>query len=263
MKKELKGFICGILITVIIMSTVTYAAGVQQKIDVMLNSVNLKVNGKIVNADNILYKGTTYVPLRAVGEMLGKEVGWDQKSNTASINDKGFVDTTISEKTSGINDFRNVKWGMTLEEVKKNENAEYFGGMENVIMYKTKAMNMDATLVYQFNDKGQLCQAMYMLDKVYTNKNSYIEDYLLVKNDLISKYGNPTDDAVLWLNDLFKDDYQDWGLAVSVGHLRYQTKWYTDNTEIDNLLTGNDYKIDLAISYKSRNIEPPKIKSGL
>ena len=50
--------------------------------------VNLEVNGEKVEADNILYKGTTYVPLRAVAEMLGKEVGWDQDTRTASINDK-------------------------------------------------------------------------------------------------------------------------------------------------------------------------------
>lgn len=96
MKKELKGFVVGVIITVMLMSTVVFAGGVKQKIEVMLNSVNLAVNGKPVKADNILYKGTTYVPLRAVAEMLGKDVGWDQKTNTASINDK------VSGKKEGI-----------------------------------------------------------------------------------------------------------------------------------------------------------------
>ncbi|WP_236913053.1 stalk domain-containing protein [Clostridium sp. Cult1] len=75
MKKELKGFVVGVVVTVILMSTVVFAGGMKQKIEVMLNSVNIAVNGKPVNADNILYKGTTYVPIRDVAEMLGKKVG--------------------------------------------------------------------------------------------------------------------------------------------------------------------------------------------
>ena len=98
MKREFKGFIVGVIITVMLMSTVALAGGVKQKIEVMLNSVNLAVNGKSVKADNILYKGTTYVPLRAVAEMLGKDVGWDQKTNTASINDKVEETPVTKEK---------------------------------------------------------------------------------------------------------------------------------------------------------------------
>lgn len=93
MKKELKGFVVGVIVTVMLLSTVAYSEGVRQTIEVLLNSVNLEVNGKKVEADNILYKGTTYVPLRAVAEMLGKEVGWDQATRTASINDKTKTNT--------------------------------------------------------------------------------------------------------------------------------------------------------------------------
>jgi hypothetical protein len=85
MKRELKGFIVGIIITAILMSSVAFAAG----IDVVFNAVNISVNGKKVAADNILYNGTTYVPLRAVADMFGKDVGWDADTNTALINDKG------------------------------------------------------------------------------------------------------------------------------------------------------------------------------
>lgn len=88
MKKELKGFVIGVIITVMLMSTVAFAGGVKQKIEVALNSINIAVNGKPVKADNILYKGTTYVPLRAISEMLRKDVDWNGDTNTASINDK-------------------------------------------------------------------------------------------------------------------------------------------------------------------------------
>lgn len=88
MKKTIKGIVVGFIITTMLMSTVL-GAQVKSTIEVIYNSVNLTVNGIRVNADNILYNGTTYVPIRAVAEALGKDVGWDQGTNTASVNDKG------------------------------------------------------------------------------------------------------------------------------------------------------------------------------
>lgn len=90
MKRNITGFILGVIITAMLTGT-ALGATVTKTIEVVYNSVNLTVNGTKVNADNILYDGTTYVPLRAVAEALGKEVGWDGKTNTASVNDKGVV----------------------------------------------------------------------------------------------------------------------------------------------------------------------------
>lgn len=59
------------------------------------------MNGKKVDADNILYNGTTYVPLRAIAEMLGKEVSWDQVTRTASINDKATVTARVTRVVDG------------------------------------------------------------------------------------------------------------------------------------------------------------------
>ena len=40
------------------------------------------INGKVV--EPFIIDGTTYVPLRAIGEALGKNVSWD--SNTSTVN---------------------------------------------------------------------------------------------------------------------------------------------------------------------------------
>lgn len=96
MKNLLKGLVIGTVITVLLMSTVL-GDSITKTIEVIFNSVNLTVNGQKVQADNILYKGTTYVPLRSVSEALGKDVGWDQATMTASINDKETINTPAEE----------------------------------------------------------------------------------------------------------------------------------------------------------------------
>ncbi|NLO90327.1 MAG: DUF4163 domain-containing protein [Clostridia bacterium] len=46
------------------------------------------MDGQTILDDNILYEGTTYVPIRTVAESLGKEVKWDAKTNTVEIGDE-------------------------------------------------------------------------------------------------------------------------------------------------------------------------------
>ncbi len=87
MKKFFK--IISIILTLILAVGICgFAGGQMQNIWVEFNTVNLIVDGIPVDASNILYNGTTYVPLRRTAEILGKEVGWNQSTNTASINSK-------------------------------------------------------------------------------------------------------------------------------------------------------------------------------
>jgi len=105
MKKELKGFIIGAILT--------FAVGVTAdsvwQISVQPNSVSVVVNGEKISADNFLYNDTTYLPLRAVSEALGQEVKYDEKTNTAYIGEKGIdkVDTVTTGKYTPTEDIIN------------------------------------------------------------------------------------------------------------------------------------------------------------
>ena len=81
--------LCFIMLLFFLVQTV-YANNLFTKIDVIFNQMNLFVNGQKVEADNILYNGTTYVPLRKVAEMLDKDVIWDQATNSVNITDRTF-----------------------------------------------------------------------------------------------------------------------------------------------------------------------------
>ena len=97
------------VIILTICTSIVFAQSITANIDVVFNKVNIAVNGTKVESNNILYEGTTYVPLRAVAEMLGKDVTWNQETSTAGINDKntndagdGFIYGNVSFKDGAI-----------------------------------------------------------------------------------------------------------------------------------------------------------------
>ncbi len=93
-----------VLIVTIVLATLlsffpAFAGNLSKKIEVLFNSISLYVNNKQISVDNIVYNGTTYVPLRAVGEMIGMKVSWSQKTNRVNLNSD---DTFMLKYTDGI-----------------------------------------------------------------------------------------------------------------------------------------------------------------
>jgi hypothetical protein len=84
-----------------------------------------------------------------------------------------------------------------------------------------------------------------------SSENDYISDFDSLKSALTIKYGEPTDDKTIWKNSLYRDDKEEWGLAISIGHLYYYTSWKTDTTEISLGLIGDNFEINFFIDYSS------------
>lgn len=61
------------------------------------------VNGKVV--EPLIYEGTTYVPIRAVSEWLGKTVTWQGSTNSVYISDSVFSDAEVSAAEDVIESF--------------------------------------------------------------------------------------------------------------------------------------------------------------
>lgn len=87
LNSKIKAVLSVAILSTVMVGTVV-ASGNLKTIKVKMNSINIEVNGKAVAGDNIVYKGTTYIPLRAAGEILEREVSWNQDTRTASINNK-------------------------------------------------------------------------------------------------------------------------------------------------------------------------------
>jgi hypothetical protein len=91
----MKKVICIALILIISTTSIIFAAASSINISVVANQAKITVDGKLITADNFLYNGTTYVPLRAISENLSCNVSWDQQTKTASI--------TSNRNTSSVN----------------------------------------------------------------------------------------------------------------------------------------------------------------
>ena len=88
MKKEFKGFVCGVLITSLLGAGIVCASGTWENIPVLRNDITVVVDGTEVTADNFLYQDTTYLPIRAIGTALGENVEYDEAANTAYIGER-------------------------------------------------------------------------------------------------------------------------------------------------------------------------------
>lgn len=90
------------LLTVLSLSlgttTSVFAYSGQKNISVAFNNIKLIVEGKEATSKNgepFSYNGTTYVPIRTVGEALGKEVSWDSVTSSVIVggNETTYLDT--------------------------------------------------------------------------------------------------------------------------------------------------------------------------
>lgn len=101
MKKFTALAVCIICATIMVVSA--SAAVIIPKIQAELRpDFTVKIDGEVctfknVNGDVVqplLYEGTTYLPVRAIGEMMGKTVYWYEDSKTVELKDKK---TTVTD----------------------------------------------------------------------------------------------------------------------------------------------------------------------
>lgn len=160
-------------------------------------------------------------------------------------------------------DFRNCKWGMTREEVKKYEtDISIFLDEKDIISATTKIGSTDFNITYYFNNNKLVKCAMVLTEK-HSNENLFIDDYEDFQKLIIEKYGEPKQDKKIWNNNLYKDKPDDWGFAISLGDLTMLSQWLTDTTEVGLILNGDNYKITLGIIYQDINYEEETDISGI
>jgi hypothetical protein len=128
--------------------------------------------------------------------------------------------------------------------------------MEDPLYQQGKILGKDFKVIYQYfseEEKGiMLFNRSYLYEKVYSDKNKYISEYELLKEELVKEYGKPILDQQIWKNDGYKGMKALWGHAVSRAKLTFLSIWKTENVDIELSLYGKDYRIYLEIHTKTK-----------
>ena len=111
--KQKKKFAASMVLACAVLIGVAYAAGASRQISATLRpDITIKVDGvtKTITDSNgnaaapIIYNGTTYLPVKSVGQLLGQDVTWDGKTNTVNI--------TGPSTSTGSTPSPTVSWGI-------------------------------------------------------------------------------------------------------------------------------------------------------
>lgn len=109
---DVKNYFKGLITGVIICAVVCAIPAMADTIDVIFNQVRINVDGldKIQWDENIdlgdgeeapssiMYKGTTYLPMRKLANLMGKDVRWNGDSNTVSVTGRRQKQEVIAQK---------------------------------------------------------------------------------------------------------------------------------------------------------------------
>ncbi len=100
----MKNFFALLIIGVMTISSsiLAFAKTGTQNTTITYNNIKIVVDGKEVNynTEPFIYDGTTYLPVRDIGEAIGKDVNWDGNNNTVYIGDMPNTQTSPNLNTT-------------------------------------------------------------------------------------------------------------------------------------------------------------------
>lgn len=111
--KKSKVFIMSCIAVFILASATVLAAQVEKTITVSVGDVKILFDGtqRVLSDVNhkevepMIYEGTTYVPIRAISENLGKNVDWEDETKTVKISNNNFSQDDVEGAQKVITEF--------------------------------------------------------------------------------------------------------------------------------------------------------------
>lgn len=173
MKRNWKGVLCGVMATVLLLGLIGTAAATVGKMTVSIDYNNIKVtmNGTAVNlvdangnaVEPFAINGTTYLPVRAVANSLGLDVGWDGATSTVTLEDRS------SERQADL-----------------LEALEFYKYMEDTTEYGELLLDVMADSIF-LDNKAEAVATLRNLDDSIALLNTRAEDYTKIQNALVAR----------------------------------------------------------------------------
>ncbi|MEM7487090.1 MAG: hypothetical protein AAF348_17925 [Bacteroidota bacterium] len=142
--------------------------------------------------------------------------------------------------------FQGLGWGSNANEIENTIKGLSY--LNEKYTKNDKIVGINALLVVRLED-NHISYMGYVFNEKHSNDNLYVEDYLTIKKLLVQKYGKPKKDENYWRDDLYKNKYDKWGFAISIGDMVMESKWELPDTDIMLKLSGDNYKVSHILRY--------------
>lgn len=188
---KLHDFVLGVVIMALLAALAVPALAVtgRKQMEVDNTDIHLHVDGIPVSASPFASGGTTYLPVRAVGEALGMDVRWDGPTHTVYITDptepsttnSNTSSTTVTEKQTIDVDYLDIKLVVNGKEVTPkdaNGNVVEPFAYNGTTYLPVRAVGeaLGKTVRWEGETKtvhlGELPQATYLVDVCKVAKNN-------------------------------------------------------------------------------------------
>lgn len=128
--KRLQGFVAGALVGVILAGSLVIAKQAVESADLLYRDIQIQLDGNLITpkdasgkvVEPFIIEGTTYLPVRAVGEALDLEVEWSDETNTVVLK-SAAAEEEKGEETVGEEPAKDEKTE-TAEETAENEGTD-------------------------------------------------------------------------------------------------------------------------------------------
>lgn len=169
------------------------------------------------------------------------------------------IDDTKKTLSAEEADFRNLKWGMTKDEVSYAQGTGYREPDENTMYYtRVREEDFPADAEYTFAD-GKLIQGVFYITEDKTDNPVDVEDFMELVNSLKNRFGEPQVADLVYVNeaDTTEDTVQQLEL-VKQGLLQFRTGWMLEDTELRIVLFPKGDKACIGLQYKQAGIQTPE-----
>ena len=157
------------------------------KIEVAMNTVSIRVDGKAIATTNFMYKGRTYVPMRAISDILKVAVHYHKPNSTVYIGTipKGELEAATTAPTSKLGNVAGTGemsgWRKLTGHPYEKEAEFYYKVDGSIVQYAAKdirPVNLDE-VIYWVDDNGrQRANTRRDLHRIF-GYGQYTNDWLL------------------------------------------------------------------------------------
>ena len=190
MKK--KFIVLGLLVSTMF-SCAVFASTGTQNISATYDNIKIVVDGRTVNAsaEPFIYNGVTYLPVRAVGEALGKEVSWDSSTNTIYLGDVPKTENSQQDNNAQKDTF-----------VVSNVKREYMSGIGMYKVFGEITNNYDKYYDFVgfslnfYNGDNLLSTGSGIVNNIGAGETKTFELYVMSDISSATKYKLQIDSAI-------------------------------------------------------------------